>query len=297
MSILTKLYIFIIDLIFKIIYVIWNRASFKKINKSIASDFNTFGFFRLKISEDDKIALDHHLENIYRNAISAVDNSSRSSHDLSRVGNIPLSLESLATKDQIDDLNKITLDILHLNPEIAKYLGLEVSQLSLEITLLANINTQRDSAKVGSQNFHRDIYHSFYRGLKIFYAYNYREDLSDGAFSFIPLNIISSNVRPSNKHYSRKKMEQRRFDLHPLITKALPEALILKEIELIAIDTYNCFHSGGYVTSPSFIRLIFQVVVSPPQTPNRYSDITRNHFARMLYFNLIRVRNILRFPR
>ena len=92
-------------------------------------------------------------------------------------------------------------------------------------------------------------------------------------------------------------MEQRRFDLHPLIIKALPNAIFLKEKELMAIDTYNCFHSGGYITSPSFIRLIFQVVVSPPQTPNRYSDITRNHFGRMLYFNLIRVRNILRWPR
>lgn len=186
---------------------------------------------------------------------------------------------------------------MHLNPEVGEYLGLEVSQLSLELTLLSNINTQSGSPKVGSQNFHRDIYHSFYRGIKIFYAYNYREDLSDGAFSFIPLTMISANVRPSNKHYSRKTMQQRRFDLHPLITKALPEALILKEKELTAIDTYNCFHSGGYITSPSFIRLIFQVVVSPPQTPNRYNDITRTHFGRILYFTLIRVRNILRFPR
>ena len=294
---LAKSYIFIIDKIFKIIYVIWNRASFKKINKSIASDFDTFGFARLKISKEDKISLDLQLENIYRNAISAVDFSSRSSHDLSCVGNIPLSLESLATKDQIDELTKITLGILHLNPEVGEYLGLEVSQLSLELTLLCNINTLSGSPKVGSQNFHRDIYHSFYRGIKIFYAYNYSDDLGDGAFSFIPLTMISANDRPSNKHYSRKKMEQRRFDLHPLIIKALPEALILKEKELMAIDTYNCFHSGGYVTSPSFIRLIFQVVVSPPQTPNRYSDITRNHFSRMLYFNLIRVRNIIRWPR
>ena len=80
MEILTKSYIFIIDQIFKIIYVIWNRASFKKINESIASDFDTFGFAQLKISKEDKTSLDLQLENIYRNAISAVDISSRSSH-------------------------------------------------------------------------------------------------------------------------------------------------------------------------------------------------------------------------
>ena len=92
-------------------------------------------------------------------------------------------------------------------------------------------------------------------------------------------------------------MKERRFDLHPLIVKAQPEAQILQEKVLTAIDTYNAFHSGGFIKTPNFIRLIFQVVVSPPQTPNKFNNITERHLGRMIYFNMIKVRNIFRTPR
>ena len=275
-----------------------NNASFDKIKKSDGGDLDIYGFTNLKFSKSEKKLLDLNLQIIYQNAIDAVDfYDKKNTHDLSKVGNMPLSLESLATKDQIQELYNISLEILKNNPEIGEYLGLEIPQLSLELTLLCNINNPENVTKMGSQNFHRDIYHSFYRGIKIFYAYNYLEDLNDGAFAFIPLNVIPANVRPLIRGYERKIMKERRFDLHPMIVNALHKALILKEKELTAIDTYNCFHSGGYITSSGFTRLIFQVVVSPPQTPNRYSDITHRHLGRMLYFNMLRLRNIFRFPR
>ncbi len=287
------------DKIFRLIYAFWNKASLKKLKKGNCGDFELLGFKELKFSKSDKMALDNQLKKIYQNAEAAVDfYDERSAHNLSNVGNMPLSLESLATKEEIDNLSEITQSILRSNPEIGEYLGLEIPQLSLELTLLCN-TTSKNSAerKEGSQNFHRDIYHSFYRGIKIFYGYNYKADFDHGAFTFIPLTSIPANVRPSNKGYDKSKMKQRRFDLHPLIVNAQSETRILQEKVLTAIDTYNVFHSGGYITSPNFIRLIFQVVVSPPQTPNRFNNITERHFGRMLYFNMIRVRNIFRIPK
>ena len=284
------------DRIFRLIYAVWNKASLTKLKESNGGDLDITGFSKLKFLENDKKALDERLAKMYQNAVAAVDfYNEKSAHNLSSVGNMPMSLESLATKEEIDSLSKITQSILQSNPEIASYLGLEISQLSLELTVLCNTTSQNSvDQKEGSQNFHRDVYHSFYRGIKLFYAYNYREDLNDGGFSFIPLTSIGANVRPSNKLYPKKLMKERRFDLHPLIVNALPQAQVLKEKELTAIDTYNCFHSGGHITSPGFIRLIFQVVVSPPQTPDRFSNITASHLGRMFYFNMIRVRNIFR---
>ena len=288
-----------VDKIFRYIYVFWNNASIKILNKSNGGDLDLKGFKELNLLESDKKALDDQLKKIYQNAQAAVSfYDGRSAHNLSNVGNMPLSLESLATKDEIDNLSEITQSILRANPEIGDYLGLEIPQLSLEITLLCNTTSQQTAErKEGSQNFHRDIYHSFYRGIKIFYGYNYKADFEHGAFTFIPLTSIPANVRPSNKGYARSKMKQRRFDLHPLIVNAQPETLVLQEKTLTAVDTYNAFHSGGYITTPNFIRLIFQVVVSPPQTPNKFKNITENHFGRMLYFNMIRVRNIFRTPK
>ena len=291
------LYTFI-EYALKLMYIFWNKASFTKLKMGKGKELEKYGFSLLKFSEKDKNSLDIILEKIYQNSITAHNfYNGKSAHNLSIVGNLPLSLESLATKQEIEDLNNISHEILKNNPEILEYFGLEIPQLSLELTLLCNTTSPNLGPKVGSQNFHRDAYHSFYRGIKIFYAYNYREDLNDGAFSFIPLSSIGANVRPSKKEYRRKTMEERRFDLHPLIIKSASDAHLLKIKQLTAIDTYNCFHSGGYITSPSFIRLIFQVVVSPPQTPNRFSDIRNKHLGRMFYFNMIKLRNICRKPR
>ena len=287
------------DKIFRLIYVIWNKASLKKLNKSNGGDFDLTGFKKLNFLEKDKQALDNLLKKIYQNAEASVDfYNGKSAHNLSNVGNLPLSLESLATKEEIEELSLITQSILLSNPEIGEYLGLEIPQLSLELTLLCNTTSQQSAErKVGSQNFHRDVYHSFYRGIKIFYGYNYKADFDHGVFTFIPLTSIPANVRPSKKGYDTSKMKQRRFDLHPLIINAQPETQFLQEKVLTAIDTYNVFHSGGYIASPNFIRLIFQIVVSPPQTPNKFNNIIERHLGRMLYFNMIRARNIFRSPK
>lgn len=288
-----------IDKIFELIYAFWNNASLKKLEKSYGNDFDVKGFKELNFLEKDKKSLDDQLGKIYENALAAVDfYKEKSAHNLSNVGNMPLSLESLASREEIDKLSEITQSILLSNPEIGEYLGLEISQLSLELTLLCNTTSQQSAErKEGSQNFHRDIYHSFYRGIKIFYGYNYKADFDHGAFTFIPLTSIPANVRPSNRGYDRNKMKQRRFDLHPLIVNAQPQTLVLQEKVLTAIDTYNVFHSGGYITSPGFTRLIFQVVVSPPQTPNKFNNIAERHLGRMIYFNMIRIRNIFRTPK
>jgi hypothetical protein len=288
-----------LDKIFRLIYVFWNRASLKKLEISNGDDLDLKGFKELKFLEKDKQALDDQLKKVYQNAEAAVDfYNGKSAHNLANVGNMPLSLESLATKEEIENLSKITKSILLSNPEIGEYLGLDISQLSLELTLLCNTTSQKSAErKEGSQNFHRDIYHSFYRGIKIFYAYNYKADSDHGAFLFIPLTSIPANVRPTNKGYDRSKMKERRFDLHPLIVNAQPETQVLQEKVLTAIDTYNAFHSGGYITTPNFIRLIFQVVVSPPQTPNKFNNITERHLGRIIYFNMIRMRNIFRIPK
>ena len=243
-----------IDKIFQLIYIFWNKASLEKLKKSNCGDFVLKGFKELKFSENDKKALDEQLEKIYKNAEASVDfYTGKSAHNLSNVGNMPLILESLASKEEIKNLSEITQSVLRSNPEIGEYLGLEIPQLSLELTLLCNTTSPKSAeSKEGSQNFHRDIYHSFYRGIKIFYGYNYKADFNHGAFSFIPLTSIPANVRPSNKGYSRSKMKERRFDLHPLIVNAQPEAKVLQERVLTAIDTYNAFHSGGYITTPNF---------------------------------------------
>ncbi|MDC0983300.1 hypothetical protein OAR28_04405 [Amylibacter sp.] len=288
-----------IDRIFRLIYAIWNKASLAKLKESNGGEFDISGFSKLRFLESDKKALDEQLAKIQQRAVAAVDfYNGKSVHNLSNVGNMPLSLESLATKEEIDNLSKITKSILVSNPEIGLYLGLEIPQLSLDLTVLCNTTSPNSvDRKVGSQNYHRDVYHSFYRGIKIFYGYNYSEDPNDGAFSYIPLTSIGPSVKPSKKSYTKKIMNERRFDLHPLIVNALPKAQILKEKELTAIDTYNCFHSGGHINTPGFIRLIFQIVVSPPQTPDRFSDITNSHLGRMFYFNMIKIRNIFRTPK
>jgi hypothetical protein len=183
-------------------------------------------------------------------------------------------------------LNSITRSIIKKNKVIEQYLGCSLEFLDIELTLLANI--KGDLNKKGSQYFHRDIYHSYYRGLKIFYAYNYDDNLDSGGFRFIPLSEISSSQRPSLNKKFRSESKKFRFDRHPAITSKEDRAIKLKAKECVVIDTYNCFHAGGFINRDNFIRLIFQVVISPKWTPNRFKDITSNHFFRWVYFSLLK---------
>ena len=124
-----------IDKIFRLIYSFWNKASLKKLGKSNGEDFDLKGFKELNFLESDKKKLDDQLEKIYKNAEASVNfYNGKSAHNLSNVGNMPLSLESLATKEEINNLSEITQSILRSNPEIVEYLGLEIPQLSLELT-------------------------------------------------------------------------------------------------------------------------------------------------------------------
>lgn len=280
------------NIIFKTIYKLWNRASWSKINS--VNDLSEKGYLKLKLNKNSKTKLDFELEKIYNKALDTVKfYKGNSVHDLSKVGNLPLNLKSLADKNQIKVLNDITNSIINENPQITDYLGLKLNQLSFDLTLLCN-TTSDIKTKVGSQNYHRDIYHSFYRGIKVFYGYNYNENIEDGAFSFIPLDAISSNVRPSTSKKFKYEMKQSRFDHHPLISKHKNKALVLKKRELTAIDTYNSFHSGGFIKTPNFVRLIFQIVVLPPQNPEKFNNIAEDHFQRTLYFYMIKFRNIFR---
>lgn len=278
--------------IFKIIYALWNKASLSKLNS--ISNLSKLGYLKLKLNNSSKQKLDIELNEIYQKALKNTKIfKGNSSYDLSKVGNLPLKLESLATKDQIKKLKDITREIMIENPQISDYLGLEVDRLSYDLTLLCNTTSDLNN-KVGSQNYHRDIYHSFYRGIKIFYGFNYNDKIDDGAFSFIPLNSISANIRPSKNKNFLTEMNKSRFDNHSLLNKHKKDALTLKKKELTAIDTYNSFHSGGFIKSQNFVRLIFQIVVLPPQNPEKYNNIAENHFQRTLYFYMIKIRNYFR---
>lgn len=298
MNIIERLYISVTDSFFKFVYILINKASLKKLSFSDNSSLAKNGFKKFL---NDTISLDelnNILKNITEKAYLIKDQNLIGSHDISRVGNQPFSIESLASRSEIEALNKIAREVICSDNEIENYLGLEIDKLDIEITLLANTNKDKVDGKEGSQNFHRDIYHSFWRGIKIFYPFNYMHDKEYGPFTFIPSNVIERYENPSFKNYSRDDMLTNRFDKHPLITRNLDRAITLKKNQMIAIDTYNCFHSGGFITTEdNFIRIIFQVVVSPPQTPNRFSDITSKHFSRMFYFFLIRLRNIFRIKR
>ena len=164
--------------------------------------------------------------------------------------------------DEVNLLNSIAKDIITSDPDIENYLGVKFDDLDIEITLLANSNKDIVDGKEGSQNFHRDIYHSFWRGIKIFYPYEYQTNDEYGPFTFIPSNIIQRYENPSLKNYSKANLSSIRFDKHPLITNNLDKAIKLKKHQLIAIDTYNCFHSGGFITTTdNFIRIIFSLII------------------------------------
>jgi hypothetical protein len=289
-----KSYDYFINSLLKMLYAIYNRACFDRLSKANNSLISQEGWMSLKLSQSHHKNLDIILERILSRAKEVVESDSFGAHDITVVGNQPLSLNSLSTNDDLIKLREIVNQIIIQNEGIQNYLGINLERLNLEYTLLSNISSRTEANKRGSQNYHRDIYHSFYRGVKIFYPFNYSVAEQFGPFSFIPLSKIGCNETPTKQGYSKKTIKERRFDLHPVIKRNLHNSITLKDRELIALDTYNCFHAGGYVTAPDFIRLIFQVVISPPQTPNKFSDIASNHLSRFFYFSLIRFRNILR---
>lgn len=282
------------DIIFRRIYVLLNQASLFEMSLSDRSALGKFGFEKLAVNKIDGTKLDEILEKILSRARLLVEMGLTGAHDLSQVGNSPFLLESLATLDEIKELNSTTQSIIKNNEVIEQYLGCKLEKLDIELTLLANMKGKE--AKKGSQYFHRDIYHSYYRGLKIFYPFNYDENHENGGFRFLPLTAISASHRPSLKKKFRSDAKKFRFDRHPAIMSKEDQAVQLKAKECIALDTYNCFHAGGFIKSDHFIRLIFQVVISPKWTPNKFKDITCNHFSRFLYFNLLKIRNFFRIP-
>jgi hypothetical protein len=280
------------DYIFRLIYVLMNHASLSDMRFSDRTSLGRLGFEKLIIDEENINKLNEILAKFLSRAQLMIKMDMTGAHDISQVGNMPFSLESLATLDEIQELNLITREIINKNDVIEQYLGCKLEKLNIELTLLANI--KGDNIKKGSQFFHRDIYHSFYRGLKIFYPFNYDENHENGGFRFLPLSEISSSHRPSLNNKFRTESKKYRFDRHPAVTAREGRAVLLKTKECIAIDTYNCFHAGGYINSDNFIRLIFQIVISPKWTPNKFKDITSSHFSRFLYFNLLKIRNFFR---
>ena len=125
------------NIIFKTIYKLWNRASWSKINS--VNDLSEKGYLKLKLNKNSKTKLDFELEKIYNKALDTVKfYKGNSVHDLSKVGNLPLNLKSLADKNQIKVLNDITNSIINENPQITDYLGLNLNQLSFDLTLLCS---------------------------------------------------------------------------------------------------------------------------------------------------------------
>ena len=294
MIVLKKLYDYFVSIFFLICYAIYNRANLANLFKSNSSFIGLEGWMSLALDKKYQNKLNNILESVSVRARHVVNNQFCGSHDTTIVGNQPLSLNSLCTSDELSELRKIVNQIFIENEAIGKYLGVNLNRLDIELTLLSNTSSGTEAKKRGSQNYHRDIYHSFFRGCKIFYPFIYSEEEQFGPFSFIPLSKIGSNETPAKLGYSKDSIKERRFDLHPLIKRNIPNSIIIKKRELVALDTYNCFHAGGYITAPDFMRLIFQVVISPTQTPNKFRDIASGHFTRFFYFSVVRARNLLR---
>ena len=99
MKLIEQLYINFTSLIFGLIYILINKASIKKIflNRNsflVKKGFKEFN--NIKLEELNNI-----LSNISERASKVKNIGLIGSHDISRVGNEPFSIESLSTKEEI----------------------------------------------------------------------------------------------------------------------------------------------------------------------------------------------------
>jgi len=281
---------FVRDYPFKLIYTFLNNASLSQLMAS--SQLTKSGAVNLRLDSSALEETNSILSKAIERASKIVPMFTSSCFDLSNVGSPPLSIESLCNREEIQKLTSVAKKLLIQNPVIHEYLGLPPEQLTLKLDFLCN--TETSSQPSGSQNFHRDSYHCFYRGLKIFYPFSYQASESYGPFRYIPLTSMSSSQRPS--YIRTRQFSEFRFSTHPAIKSREKEAQTLQPLTLTAIDTYNTIHTGGWITERKFIRLVFQISILPPFNPEHLNDISSSHMRRAFYFWLCKLHNKMRAP-